>query len=332
MNQRRRHRLQGLRRLATLTRHWFLYDPVGQFTSNVARLIWQYRAYSAAIILLTIVQEFAALWPVSLLGEFIDRLDSGDLGQVVWLFLFASLLYPGLVRGNIILRHRMLYQTDYQKMVELVLRASDAPKGRDSEEVGTEYTRLANAVAGITNATFHILGGFTPIIFKIIIVSGRLLAYNRLLGLVYTASLVVPAALTVVFNQRLRFLLDAHYALGGEVSGAAMRVISEGDDLDARARYGERMHVRRSLLQKLVAKGQFFTYLREAALVASQFLVVFMALALRTTISITPGDFARIIGYTTQVAAAFVGAVASLDAIVSYTRAYHVYATRGRTV
>ena len=161
------------KRLATLTRHWFLYDPVGQFTSDVARLIWQYRGYSAVIILLTIVQEFAALWPVTLLGEFIDRLDSGDLGRVVWLFLFASLLYPGLMRANVVLRHRMFYETDYQKMVELVLRTSDACDQPSSEEAGTAYTRLTNAAAGITNATYHLLGSFTPVIIKIIMALPR---------------------------------------------------------------------------------------------------------------------------------------------------------------
>ena len=319
------------KRLATLTRHWLLYDPVGQFTRDVARLIWQYRGYSVAIILLTVVQEFAALWPVNLLGEFIDRLDSGDLGRVVWFLLFASLLYPGLVRANVVLRHRMFYETDYQKMVELVLRTSDACDQPSSEEAGTVYTRLTNAAAGITNATYHLLGSFTPVIIKILMVSGRLLAYNRLLGLVYLVSLVIPSMLTVIFNQRLRFLRDSQYALSSEASGVAIRTICEGDDQSVRARYRERMRVRSRVLRQLVANSQSFIYVREAVLVGSQFVVVFIALALRGRIGITTGDFAKIIGYTTQVAAAFIGAAAALDAVVTYSRAYHVYATGHRS-
>ena len=58
----------------------------------------------------------------------------------------------------------------------------------------------------------------------------------------------------------------------------------------------------------------------------SQFLVVFMALFMRQRLNMTAGDFTKIVGYTTQVAAAFINAAACLDAIVSYTRAYHIYA------
>jgi hypothetical protein len=43
-------------------------------------------------------------------------------------------------------------------------------------------------------------------------------------------------------------------------------------------------------------------------------------------LGLTPGDFTRIIGYTTQVAAAFITTASTLDAIVSYSRAYHIYA------
>jgi len=53
---------------------------------------------------------------------------------------------------------------------------------------------------------------------------------------------------------------------------------------------------------------------------------VFLALSMRQRLDMTAGDFTRIVGYTTQVAAAFINAVACLDAIVSYTRAYHIYA------
>ena len=70
--------------------------------------------------MVTIFQEIAALWPVNLLGEFIDRLDTGDMGNTVWLLLGASLFYPGLLRANVILRHKMFYETDFRKRVEII--------------------------------------------------------------------------------------------------------------------------------------------------------------------------------------------------------------------
>ena len=317
------------RRIITLIGHWFRYTPSGQFVTAVGRLVWQYRAYSVAIFLVTIVQEFAALWPVNLLGEFIDRLGTGDLGRTVWLLLLASLLYPALLRGNTILRHMMFYETDYRMMVELVLAASDSGE-HTPETAGSAYTRLANAVAGIINATYHVLGSFTPVVIKIVIVGGSLLQYSRLLGLVYVASLGVPAVLTIVANSRMRRLRDAQYAVGSEVSGVAMKAMAGRDDLDARAEFEGRIKEQTGLLQRLLTSSQLFVYSREAVLVGSQFIVVFMALAMRSRLGITAGDFARIIGYTTQVAAAFIGAASTLDSVVSFSRAYHVYATGGR--
>jgi len=323
-----RLRLRGTR-IATRFNHWFQYDPVGKFVTAVARLIWQYRAYSAAIVVATVVQEFAALWPVNLLGEFIDRMSEDNVGNTVWLLLLASLLYPALLRGNVILRRMMFYETDFRKMTELVVIESD--RGEHTPETsGAAYTRLANAVAGITNATYHTLGSFTPIIIKIIIVSGRLLSYSRLLGLVYLASLTVPAGLTVLANSKMRRLRDSQYVLSSDASGLGMRVVSDSHDLTARAEYASQMHVRKGLLQRLVATSQAFILSREAVLVGSQFVVVFMALAMRDDLGITAGDFAKIIGYTTQVAAAFVVAASTLDSVVSFTRAFHVYVTRGR--
>ena len=61
-----------------------------------------------------------------------------------------------------------------------------------------------------------------------------------------------------------------------------------------------------------------------------KFIVVFIAMAIREQIGITPGDFSKIIGYTTQVAAAFITAAAQMDNIISYSRAYHVYAMANR--
>jgi len=317
-------------RFITLIKHWFLYTPVGHFARDVARLIWEYRWFSLAIFVVTIGQEFAALWPVNLLGDFIDRLGTGDLGNVVWLFLLASLFYPALLRANVVLRHKMFYETDFKKLVELVLKTSDEGGCAAPQEAGSAYARAANAVSGMTNATYHVLGSFTPVIIKIIIVSGNLLSYNRMLGLVYLASLLIPTVMTVVFNKWLQVLLDTQYSIGSDLSGTAIRTISDQNDLDARERFGEIMRIRKWVLLTLVTKGQLFTYAREAVLVGSQFAVVFMALALRTRIGITPGDFARIIGYTTQVAASFITAASCLDAIISYSRAYKVYATARR--
>ena len=53
---------------------------------------------------------------------------------------------------------------------------------------------------------------------------------------------------------------------------------------------------------------------------------------MRERLQMTPGDFTKIVGYTTQVAAAFISAAACLDAIVSYTRAYHIYAAAYKTI
>jgi hypothetical protein len=304
----------------------FAYDPLWQFVGNIAGLIWEYRWYSLAIFVVTIFQEFAALWPVNLLGEFIDRLDSGDMGRTVWLLLAASVFYPGLVRANVILRHKMFYETDFRKRVELVLHVSDMGQWTDSEAAGAAYTKTVNAVSGITNAVFHILASFTPVIIKITIVSGNLLRYNRLLGLSYLGSLAIPGAMTLLFNKKLQVLRDSQYAVIGESSGLGIKVIAEKDNREVRDKFLGVMRVRTNVFFSLLARSQAFLYVREAALVGSQFLVVFLALSMRTRLNMTAGDFTKIVGYTAQVAAAFISAAACLDAIVSYSRAYHIYA------
>jgi len=302
-------------------------NPNWQFARDIGRLVWQYKWHSAAIILVTIFQEFASLWPVTLLGEFIDRLETGSLGNVVWLFLAASLFYPALARANIVLRHRVFYETDFRKMVELVLKVSDRGGHTDSESAGAAYTRAANAVSGVTNATFYLLGNITPVIIKIMIVSGSLLGYNRLLGLVYVASLIVPTLMTIVFNRWLRVLLDSQYSVASDLSGAAIKTISERENQEVRSRFLDIMRTRKRVFMHLLVKGQFYTYAREAALIGSQFTVVFIALAMRAKLGLTPGDFAKIVGYTGQVAATFITAAAVVDAMVSYSRAYHIYVT-----
>jgi ABC-type bacteriocin/lantibiotic exporter with double-glycine peptidase domain len=175
-----------------------------------------------------------------------------------------------------------------------------------------------------------VLRSFTAVVIKIAIVSGSLLRYSRLLGVVYLVSLIVPVALTIVANSRMRRLRDANFAIGGDVSGIAMRAMSDREDLGAREEYEGRMDERKGLLQRLVATSQLFVYSREAALVGSQFIVVFLALGMREQLGITAGDFAKIIGYTTQVAAALIVAASTMDSVVSFSRAYHVYATGGR--
>jgi len=313
-------------RIARLLRLRMQVSPAWQFYRDVFLLIWEYKWYSLAIFVVTIFQEFAALWPVSLLGQFIDRLDSGHLGNTVVLFMAASAFYPGLVRANVMLRHKMFYEADFQKRVELIFRIADRGDRISPEAAGTAYTKAINAVSGITNATYHVLGSFTPVIIKIIIVAGSLLGYNRFLGMIYLASLIVPAIMTVVFNKRLQVLRDAEYSVLGEGSGAGIRTISEPGNLIAREKFVSISRTRKSVLQSLLYRSQFFLYLREAALVGSQFLVVFIALGLRQEISMTAGDFTKIIGYTGQVAGAFISAASCLDNIISYSRAYHVYA------
>ena len=59
-------------------------------------------------------------------------------------------------------------------------------------------------------------------------------------------------------------------------------------------------------------------------------LVVVLALSMRERLHMTAGDFTRIIGYTAQVSVAFLNAAACLDAVVSYSRAWHVYAEARR--
>lgn len=301
-------------------------SPNYYFMRDVFRLIWAYKWFSLAIILVTIAQEFAALWPVSLLGQFVDRLQTGTAGEVVWLFLVASILAPAIVRANVILRHKMFYETDFQKTVELTLKVAEkAESGDDPEKVGAAYTRTLNAVSGITNATFYVLGSFTPIIIKIVVVSGSLLSYNRTLGLAYLGSLLIPLWMTVYFNRRLRVLLDAQYSVISETSGIGIRTISTKGDPATCKRFLEIMGKRKQIFISLVAKSQIFLHIRELALVGSQFLVIFLALGIREQINLTAGDFTKIVGYTTQVAAAFIGAASVVDAIISYSRAYHVY-------
>ena len=304
----------------------FAYDPLWQFAGNIAGLIWEYRWYSLAIFVVTIFQEFAALWPVNLLGEFIDRLDSGDMGYTVWLLLAASAFYPGLLRANVILRHKMFYETDLRKRVELILHVSDIGQWTDSEAAGVAYTKTVNAVSGITNAVYHILASFTPVIIKITIVSGNLLRYNRLLGTSYLASLTIPVAMTLLFNKKLQVLRDSQYAVIGDSSGLGIKIIAEKDNQGVRDKFLDVMRLRTNVFIALLARSQAFLYVREAALVGSQFLVVFVALSMRTRLNMTAGDFTKIVGYTAQVAAAFISAAACLDAIVSYSRAYHIYA------
>jgi len=299
-------------------------DRNWQFARAVGRLIWEYRRYALAILGVTVLQELSALAPVRLLGLFVDRLSGGELGNVVWLFFGASLLAPTVARANVILRHKMFYETDFSQRVQLTLEETARMAGADTEAAAEANSRVANAVSGITNAAYHVLGSFTPVIIKITVVAVSLIAYNRLLGATYIASLIVPVVLTVVFNDRLRVLRDTQYSVISRLEGAGVRVITQGDDA-AKERFRRTMRERANVHFSLLARHQVFLLLRQLALVGSQFVVVFLALFLRERIGLTPGDFTMIIGYTTQVAAAFIEAAACLDAIVSYSRAYHVY-------
>jgi len=296
--------------------------PNGQFVADIWRLIWAYKWYSLAIFLLTILQEVSALWPVNLLGQFVDRLQTGELGAVVWLLMGASIFAGGVARGNIILRHKMFYETDFRKRVELTLQTA---KSEDIETAGAANTLVANAVSGITNAVYYVLGNFTPVIIKIIVVSGSLLAYNRAIGWAFLGSLLLPSWLTVAFNKWLRVLRDAQYAIVSRAEGAGTKIITAQDRAAAEAKFIQIMGERKNILIALLAKHQTSLYVREVALIGCQFLVVFMALAMRERLGITPGDFTKIVGYTAQVSAAFINTAACLDAVISYSRAYHVY-------
>ena len=68
----------------------------------------------------------------------------------------------------------------------------------------------------------------------------------------------------------MRRLRDSQYVIGGEVSGIAMKAMSDKDDQSVKDDYEGRMRERRGLLQRLVATSQHFIYSRGAALVGSQ--------------------------------------------------------------
>jgi hypothetical protein len=315
----------GLRRVATRAAQQLRSSQHWQFYRDILGLLWEYKRYGLAILGVTVVQELAALWPVQLLGQFVDRLQTGDVGNVVVILLGASLLHPAIVRGNVILRHKMFYETEFQKRVELTLQVADETHAIDAEAAGSAHTSLTQAVSGMTNAAYHLLGSFTPVLIKLIVVSSQLLAYNRLLGLAYVASLFAPVLLTLLFNNKLRVLRDTQYSIINRTSGMGIKAIMERDNQDARGRFLQAMRERTNVLIALIARSQSFLYVREAALVGSQFLVVFLALGMRERLGLTPGDFTRIIGYTAQVAVAFINSVSFVDNIVSYSRAYHVY-------
>jgi len=327
-----RHADWNVRRAVTRLLSNARLSPNFFFFRDVGRLIWDYRWHSLAIIIVTIVQEIVALWPVSLLGQLVDQLQTGDLGNTIWLLMGASLLYPGIVRGNIILRHKMFYETDRAKRIELTLGEADRGACSDVEEAGTAHTRVINAVSGITNAAYHILGSFTPVIIKSIVVGGKLLAYDRLLGIAYLASLIVPSVMTALFNGKLRVLRDSQYSIISQASGSGVKTIADMNNQKARTKFLRVVAERKNTLISLVSKSQTFIYIREVALIGSQFLVVLLALGMRQRLGLTPGDFTKIIGYTTQVAAAFITTATVLDAIVSYSRAYHVFAKARETV
>jgi len=297
-----------------------------QFASHIAKLIWDYKWYSSAIIVVTILRELAALWPINLLGQFVDRLQSGNLGNIVWLLMGASLLYPTIVLGCTILYLKMYHETDLQKRVELILKEADKSSDSSAEAAGSARMRAINAASGIVEATHHVLVSFTPIIVKIIVVSASLLVYNRLIGTAYVASLSIPILMTILFNSKLRVLRDKQYSVLSEASGTEVEVIVSKDNLKARNKFKSITKERKEIQMSLAYRSQLFLYLRQIMLVGSQFLVVFLALGIKDKIGLTPGDFTMIVGYTGQVAVALISAVSVVDTMLSYSRAYHVFA------
>ena len=301
--------------------------PSWLFWRDVLYLIWQDRLGSLAVILLTVLQEYAALWPVNLLGKFVDRLSTGDMGITVWLFLGASVLYPAILHSNTILRHKLFYGEEYQQRVQMTLQVADSGECvGDAEKAGGSHTLLTNAVSGVANVVYYTLGSFTPVIIKVVVVSGQLLAYNRGLGLAYVASLSIPFVMTFVFNKKLQVLRDTQYSVMGEGIGTGVKVLTDCGTEASCQRLREVMTERKNVIVALTARSQSFITARELMLLGSQFLVVLMALGMRERAGLTPGDFTMIVGYTSQVAAAFIGAASVLDSVVACSRAFHVYA------
>jgi ABC-type multidrug transport system fused ATPase/permease subunit len=297
--------------------------PGTQFASDIWIMIRQYPWYSVAILAITVLQEITALWPVNALGHFIDGLQSDDITSSFLLLIGTSVLAPGVARLNVIVRHKMFYHTDFQSRVEMTFRVP--PGSADVETAGKVNSRIANAVGSITNAAYHVLGSFTPVIIKVVVVSGSLLAYNRMLGWVFVASLTVPVAMTITYNVWQRRLRDHQYSAVSRAEGIGTRLISAPDHGGAKTRFLRLMRERRDILFAIVARSQTALYAREVGLLASQFAVVAIALSMRHELALTAGDFTRVIGYTAQVSIAFINAAACLDAVVSYSRAWHVY-------
>ncbi|MHB9034088.1 MAG: hypothetical protein ACYC6L_13700, partial [Anaerolineae bacterium] len=207
---------------------------------------------------------------------------------------------------------------------EMTLTLTSADDDLNVQNVGEANALIANAVSGITNATYYVLGSFSPVIIKIVVVSVSLLAYNRTLGLAYLASLIIPAFLTWFFNDQMRVLRDAQYSVISKSEGITMHAISNRRDESALQNMIDTLRERKNTLFALLCQSQTSLLIRGIVLIGSQFLVVFLALAIREQINLTPGDFTRIFGYTAQVAGSFLEAAACLDAVISFSRTYHV--------
>lgn len=318
MRARREARRLTMQRAKAST-HW-------HFFAGALHLLWEYRRYSIPSLSITVFQEIAALWPAKLLGQFVDGLESGDLGNVVWLFLGASVLYPLVLRTNVVISNRMFYQMEAQKRIEWTQRVGRRGDcADDAEKAGTAIIRIVNAVSAMCHLAFYSVRSIAPIFVKVIVVSGALLAYSQVLGLTYLASLAIPIIMTIAYNKRMRVLRDAQYSLISEATGTGVKTIADGGSEESRSRFLGVMLRRRKVLFSLVAKSQLANFFRTAVLVGSQFAVVFIALAMRKQLGLTPGDFTTIVGYTGQVAAATLGAASVVDTIVDMTRAYSVF-------
>jgi len=290
------------------------------------RLLWDYRGYSLTSLGLTILQEIVALWPAKLLGQFVDRLQTGELGNVVWLFMGASVLYPIVLRINVIISNKMFYEMELQKRIEWLERVGlRRDCAGDAEKAGSAVVTITNAVSAMCHLAFYSVRSVAPIFVKVIAVCSALLAYSRVLGLTYLASLAIPIAMTISYNKRMRALRDTQYSLAGESNGAGVKTMIEGKNEETRNRFLQIMVKRRNVLFALLAKSQIATFLRTTVLTGSQFVVVFIALAMRQQLGLTPGDFTTIVGYTSQVATATLGAASVIDTIIDLSRAYTVY-------
>jgi len=317
-------------RAATALKKRRLWDAVSHplkshsFANRIASQIWRYKWMSVLIIIVTIFQELAALWPANLLGSFIDSL-SDDPYKMVWLLIGSWFLSPAIRRGNVVLRHYLFFRTEEEEREDLTLKEARRDQQVSAKGASEAHTRVVQAASAVSNTTHHVLGSFAPVLIKILVVSGSILSYNKILGMVYLATLAVPLTATLIFNNKLRVLRDKELNVISQGSGAGVNTIANGAGNGSLRELKQVLRERRNVRFLLTAKSQLFLYARETMLVASQALIILLMLKMRDSIGLTPGDFTKITMYMFQVAMAFINAVSFMDSVISCSRAYRMF-------